>query len=240
MEGTDPAWRWIEREGGTQDPRHRLEAGFGDVVVVGAVEVGDMQGDAGMLGERLEELAHQLGVEAADFGGAEGDIPDQEGTAGDVDGGARQRLVHGKVERSVADDAAPLAERLRQGLAERNAGVLDGVVIVDVRSPVALTSMSISEWRASCSSIWSKKPTPVAIAARPVPSILHRDGDLRFLVLRLTSAARAAGCEAMGHFRCVEAAAFYQPRRQNASFGAPRCESPGLRIDMHPTANPSS
>ena len=50
----------------------------------------------------------------------------------------RQRLVHGKVERGVAGDAAPLAERLGDGLAERNAGVLDGVVVVDVQVALGL------------------------------------------------------------------------------------------------------
>ena len=32
------------------------------------------------------------------------------------------------------------------------------------------TAMSIIEWRASWSSIWSKNPTPVAISRAPVPS----------------------------------------------------------------------
>ena len=51
---------------------------------------------------------------------------------------SRQRLVHGKVDRGVAGDAAPLAERLGDRLAERDAGVLDGVVVVDVQVALGL------------------------------------------------------------------------------------------------------
>ena len=49
-----------------------------------------------------------------------------------------QRLVHGKVERGIARDAAPLAERLGNRLADRNAGVLDRVVVVDVQVALGL------------------------------------------------------------------------------------------------------
>ena len=44
----------------------------------------------------------------------------------------RERLVHGQQERAVAADAALVAERLAQRLAEREADVLDRVVPVDV------------------------------------------------------------------------------------------------------------
>jgi hypothetical protein len=38
-----------------------------------------MQRDAAMGRQRLEELAHQLGVEGADLGRGEVDVPDEEG-----------------------------------------------------------------------------------------------------------------------------------------------------------------
>ena len=50
-----------------QRARQRLEAGLGDVVAVLAVEVLDVQRDAGVLGEGLEPLAEQLGVHVADL-----------------------------------------------------------------------------------------------------------------------------------------------------------------------------
>ncbi len=50
------------------------------MMVVGAVMVQDMQGDAGILRQRLKELTHQLGVEGADLRCGEIHVPDQEGT----------------------------------------------------------------------------------------------------------------------------------------------------------------
>ena len=57
----------------------------------------------------------------------------EERSAGDVDRDAGQRLVHRQQAVGPAGDAALVAERLAQGLAERDADVLDGVVIVDVQ-----------------------------------------------------------------------------------------------------------
>ena len=58
------------------------------------------------------------------------------------------------------------------------------------RSPLALTVMSISECRESWSSIWSKKPTPVAMSELPAPSTSRETEISVSLVLRLTSAER--------------------------------------------------
>jgi hypothetical protein len=60
--------------------------------------------------------------------------------------------------------------RLATAWPERDADVLDGVVRVDVQVALASTSRSISPWRAIWSSMWSRKGTPVASFARPVPS----------------------------------------------------------------------
>ena len=58
-----------------------------------------------------------------------------------------------------------VAERLGEGLAEHDAAILGRVVEVDVQVALGVAaSMSISEWRASCSSMWSRKPTPVAMS----------------------------------------------------------------------------
>ena len=86
------------------------------MVRVGAVQRLDVQRDAGVDREGLEELADQLGVEGADLRRGEARAEDEEG------------------------------------------------------SPLAATVMSSSEGRASWSSMWSKKPTPVAQRLAPVPS----------------------------------------------------------------------
>ena len=93
----------------------------------------DVEGDAAVHREGGEELADELGVEAADLRRREVDLPDQEGPAGEVERGADQRVVHREVAGAVAADAALVAERLRERAAERDADVLDGVVVVDVQ-----------------------------------------------------------------------------------------------------------
>ena len=56
------------------------------MVVVGAVMVQHMQRDPGVLGESLEEFAHQFGVEGADLLGREGQVADQVGTGTETNG----------------------------------------------------------------------------------------------------------------------------------------------------------
>src|SRR3954470_24719425 len=60
------------------------------------------------------------------------------------------------------------------------------------RSPSTFTSRSNSPWRANSSSMWSRKPTPVAIAALPVPSRARLTETSVSAVRRLTLAARMA------------------------------------------------
>ena len=49
--------------------------------------------------------------------------------AAEIDGGAGERVVHRHGRVAVARDPAPVAERLVERLAERERGVLDGVVV---------------------------------------------------------------------------------------------------------------
>ena len=95
-----------------------------------------VQGDPGVAGERLQDVPGQR----ADVAAADDDVRlalglagvHDVGAAGDVDDGLDQRLVerHGGV--AEAGDAALVAERLAQRVAEHDRDVLDGVVGVDV------------------------------------------------------------------------------------------------------------
>ena len=99
------------------------------------------------------------------------DLPDQEGPAGNVDGTAGQGLVHGEMAVGIARDALAIAERLGNRLAEDDAAILCGVVKIDVQIALGLElDVDQSEWRASCSSMWSRNPMPVAMLYAPVPS----------------------------------------------------------------------
>src|SRR5262249_59578320 len=57
---------WIDRDRDPQRARQALEAGLGDMVVVGAVERRDVQRHPAVGRGRLEPLLHPLGIEPAD------------------------------------------------------------------------------------------------------------------------------------------------------------------------------
>ena len=72
-------------------------------------------------------------VHLADARLAEAAAPDEMRPPRDVERDAGQRLVHRDIGVAIARDAAPVAERLRDRLPERDAAVLGGVVRVDVQ-----------------------------------------------------------------------------------------------------------
>ena len=58
---------------------------------------------------------------------------DAECPATKINGGGRERFVHGHQEIAGAEDASLVAQRGVDGFAERNADVLDGVMLVHVQ-----------------------------------------------------------------------------------------------------------
>jgi ATP-dependent HslUV protease, peptidase subunit HslV len=122
----------------TERPGERFIAGLGDVVAILAVERLDMQREPGVLREGLEPLAEQLSVHLPDLRARELDVPHQERASGNVERDAGQRLVHGEIGKAVAGDAALIAERLGHGLAEHDACILGGVVLVDMEIALSL------------------------------------------------------------------------------------------------------
>ena len=122
------AWRNAPGEG--------LELGLGDVVRVAPAEHRDVHGEAGVEGDRLEDVPHHRpGEVAADEvvleSGRLARVHEVRATR-DVDDGLGERLVERHERVAVAGDAALVAERLADGLAEHDADVLDGVVHVDL------------------------------------------------------------------------------------------------------------
>ena len=87
--------------------------------------------------EGLEPFANELGVELADLLAGELRPEHQEGPARDIDGDAAQRLVHGQMHTRVAGYALLVAEGLQEGLAQRDADILDGVMLVDMQVTLA-------------------------------------------------------------------------------------------------------
>ena len=73
-----------------------------------------------------------------------------------------QGLIHGHQKVSRAQDAFLVAQRLVEGLAQRNADVFHRVVLVDIQIAVACAdSRSKAPCRVNSSSMWSKKRMPV-------------------------------------------------------------------------------
>ena len=97
-----------------------------------------MQRDPRIHGEGLEPFAHELRVEAADARGREGRVEDKKRTARDVDGDKSQCLVHRQADIAVTANPLLIAERLHEGLAERDAHILDGVMVIDMRVALGL------------------------------------------------------------------------------------------------------
>ena len=83
------------------------------------------------VGQRTEEMRHQFGRQPAH--GVAPELAFEHGirTARQVDGHLRLRLVHRQHEAETCD-AALVAERLAQSLAQCQRAVLDGVVLVDL------------------------------------------------------------------------------------------------------------
>ena len=116
--------------------------------------------------------------------------------AGQVDGGLHERLVERDQRVAEPADAGLVAERLAQRLAERERGVLDGVVGVDLE--VAARSARSGRSRRACraaASMWSKNGTPVSTSPRPVPSRSSSTRTVRLLgrALDRDAARRHAG-----------------------------------------------
>ncbi len=87
---------------------------------------------AARLGEGAEKILEQLGLEIAHLAGGEFPVADAKGAAGEIERGGGEAIVHGHEKIAGAEDAALRAERALDGFAERDAGVLDGVVLVHV------------------------------------------------------------------------------------------------------------
>ena len=114
-----------------------FEDGF-DLVVVGAAIHGlDVDVGARAAGKALEEVCHQFGLQIADEARAHFCVHSEVRPAAQVNGRDGEGLVHGHDEIAGAQDATLVAERAVKGLAERDADVFNGVVLIDIKIAVA-------------------------------------------------------------------------------------------------------
>ena len=87
------------------------------------------------VGKGLEEVEEHFGGHIADFFPPEVGLPHQPGAPGKIDGHLRQCFVHWQ-QKAVTADAPFVAQGASVRFAQRQGGVFDGVVLVDVQITV--------------------------------------------------------------------------------------------------------
>src|SRR5690606_9237966 len=115
-----------------------LEHGFDLMVGVLATQVVDVQGNHRVVDETVEELFEKIHVEAANIGARVRYFHGQARAAGQIDDHTRQGLIKRDVGMSVTTDAFLVANGFAEGLPQRDADVLNRVVIIDMQVAVRL------------------------------------------------------------------------------------------------------
>ena len=110
------------------------------MVAVKAVLFVNMQRDAAMGRQGLEEFAHQFGVKTADLLRRKVQVADQIGAGRQIKRAGDLGVIHRQSKVAIAPDALFVAQGLGQGLANRDAHIFDRVVIVDVQISFAVKS----------------------------------------------------------------------------------------------------
>ena len=111
----------------------RFEGGLGAVMVVVPGEQADVQTEAAVGGERLQQVRDHLGAQAADARAAQWQIDARPATATQIDGHLRQGFIERHDGVAEAPDRPALAERLIERLSEADADVFGRMVLVDVQ-----------------------------------------------------------------------------------------------------------
>ena len=128
----------VARAGYAQRARKGFEDGLDLVVIRAAVHGLHVDVGASAAREALKEIRDQLGLQIADQPRAHLGFDGEGRAAAQIDGGDGEGFVHGHEEVAGAQNAALVAERAVECLAERDAHIFDGVVLVHVEIAVAL------------------------------------------------------------------------------------------------------
>src|SRR6266852_7580571 len=84
------------------------------------------------LREALKKILNKFGLKIADAPGGESGFHNAKRATAKIDVRGGQRFVHGHQKVSGTQNAAAIAERGVHGFSQRDAGVLDGVVLIHV------------------------------------------------------------------------------------------------------------
>src|SRR5208283_4708727 len=124
--------------GHAERPRKSLEQRFDLVMVRAPVNYLGMNVGFCAAREAVEEVSHEFCLEIAHQTRSDLGINHGGPAPAEIDGDHAQSFVHRHHEISRAQDATLTAQRLGEGLAERDADVLDGVVLVHVEIAVRM------------------------------------------------------------------------------------------------------
>ncbi len=102
------------------------------MVIRAAVQHLGVQIRAGVIRKTGEEIFEQFGLQIADVNHIDLLIVDQRRTAAEIHRDNRQRFIHRLDEITGAIDAAAVAERLGEEIAEDDAGIFDRVVLIHI------------------------------------------------------------------------------------------------------------
>ena len=107
------------------------------MVVVLAAQAFDVQGRPRRHGQGAQHMADVFTGQAAEGLARKTELDIGVGPPRQVDDGARQGFIQGRVGRTEAGDSRPLAERLIDRRAEGQGAILGGVMIVDMEVALA-------------------------------------------------------------------------------------------------------
>jgi len=101
-------------------------------VIRAAVEHLCVQVGSGMVDESTEKVFDKFGLQIAYEADFDAVLIYESRASAEIDRDDSQRFIHGKHEISGAVDAFAIAKGLGEQLADHNAGVFDGVVLIDI------------------------------------------------------------------------------------------------------------
>ena len=99
-----------------------------------------MKVGSGVVYEAIEEIRNQFGLKIADEARFHAVFVRKRGASPEVDGDDRERFVHREHEITGAIDSFAIAQSFGEELTDYNAGVFDGVVLIDVEIAVGFES----------------------------------------------------------------------------------------------------
>src|ERR1051325_1960394 len=108
-----------------------LQDGLGDVMLITAVEIFDMQIETAFLHKCLEELLNQFRLKIADSRRLEIDFVNKIGPPGKIDHNTRQSLIQRHVGVSEARNTPGVAPRLKNGLSKDPPHIFDSMVPIN-------------------------------------------------------------------------------------------------------------